>query len=154
MRSGLWLRSAPNDVSAMNESSGPKTGAESAARGGSSETDGWGSRSWEGEETRRKPGWRSSAGLCSLCGPHPGRRRPRPHPERPAGGRSRAREGASAGREPGERVALSFPGLGSGSSRGARSRSEPGAVGGRWPGARVGRIGSWWWRVCLGRRWR
>lgn len=39
-----------------------------------------------------------------------GWRRPRPQPRRPAGQRPRAREGASPGREPGERVALSVPG--------------------------------------------
>lgn len=84
--------------------SGPKTGAESAARGGSSETDGWGPRSGEGEETHRKPGWRSSASSFSLG---------------PGQGRGRAGAGAARGRV---RGVLRAGGLGP-----ARGRAQGGS---------------------------
>lgn len=78
-----------------------------------------------------------------------GRWRPRPQWRRSAAWPvPRAREGASAGRELDEWVALSLPGLCSGGSRGARSRSERRAARGGGPGR-----GDWcWWvvGVCLG----
>ena len=57
----------------------------------------------------------------------------------------RVREGASAGRELDEWVALSLSGLCSGGSRGARSRSERRAAVGGGPGR-----GDWCWWVVEG----
>lgn len=136
-RTSVSLSSNP---SSSTPTSGPKTGAESVARGGSSETDGWGSRSGEGEETRRKPGWQSSPSLARSLGRGRagGRRRPRPQSRqsrRPAGRRPRAREGASAGRERASGSGRAFfPGAPLGGSRGARSRSERGQAGRGGPG--------------------
>lgn len=108
--------------------SAPKTGAESAARGGSSETDGWGPRSGEGEEMHRKPGWRCSASPFSL-GPGRGQGRAGTGAARgrvrgvlPAGGLGPARGRAQGGRRASLRSF--FPRALLGRSRGARSRSE------------------------------
>lgn len=90
----------------------------------------------------------------ALAGPElrPGWRRRRPQSRRPAGQRPRAREGASAGREPGERVALSVPGSSWAvhvAPAAAVSAAQPEVGAG--PGVGWGEGGCRWWRVCLGR---